>query len=115
MKYLEIIIRPGKYQKTKEMLVGIGVNATFSLDALGRGGKMVKGYETVKGEDASALQYIAKKYIGIYIPDERADEVIRCILEINSTGNPGDGKIFIYDVDEVVRISTGQRGEDALY
>ena len=115
MKQVTIIIRPNMYFKTKEKLIEAGFNAMTTKEILGRGKKI--GKFTTNDEnnsDAVGLEMIAKKMIEIYVRNEDVDDLIKAILEVNSFNRHGDGKIFISNVDEVMRIRTNQKGEDAI-
>lgn len=115
MKEVTIIIRPNKYFKTKEKLIEAGFNAMTTKEILGRG-KKVGQFTVNDGNDSVAIgmDLIAKKLIQIYVRAEDVDRLIKAVLEVNSTGTHGDGKIFVSSADEVVRIRTNQKGEDAI-
>lgn len=115
MKLFEIIIRPNMYYETKEKLVEAGFNAVTTKDVLGRGKK--SGEYTVNDKSnnpAHGVDFVAKKLIEIYVRDEDADRLIDIVVKVNSKGCAGDGKIFISDVDDVIRVRTGQQGIDAI-
>lgn len=84
-------------------------------EILGRG-KKVGQFTVNDGNDSVAIgmDFIAKKLIQIYVRAEDVDRLIKAVLEVNSTGTHGDGKIFVSSADEVVRIRTNQKGEDAI-
>lgn len=115
MKYVETIIRPNKYIETKEKLAEKGFYSAIVMDVIGRG-KGEGKYKLVNGEEeyTTSMSYKAKKYIGMYLVDEDVEKVIDILLSVNSTGSRGDGKIFVFDLDNAVRISTGIQGEDAI-
>ncbi len=98
MKYVEIIVRRNMYHKTKEALADNGFNAYMSIDVLGRGKNSTVGYSITDGSEGTIVtpMFMAKKYIGIYILEEDLEDLITLIKEVNHTGNPGDGKIFVY-------------------
>ena len=115
MKQVTIIIRPNKYFKTKEKLIEAGFNAMTTKEVLGRGKKMGKFTTNDKNNmEAVGLEMIAKKLIEIYVRDEDVDDLIKAVLEVNSSNKHGDGKIFVSNADEVIRIRTNQKGEDAI-
>ncbi|MGN0642865.1 MAG: P-II family nitrogen regulator [Huintestinicola sp.] len=115
MKYIEIIIRPSRYAQTKEDLAESGFNSAIVIDVIGRGRKDCS-YELTDSSEPynAAMPFVAKKYVGIYAIDEDVDKIIEIVKKNNSNGCGGDGKIFVYDLEEAVRISSGVRGEDAL-
>lgn len=115
MKLAEIIIRPSMYYETKEKLKENGFNAVTNKDVLGRGKK--SGEFTVNDSSnapAIGIEFVAKKLIEIYVFDEDLERLIDVVLKVNSNGCAGDGKIFISNVEEVIRVRTGQRGLDAI-
>ena len=115
MKEVIVIIRPNMYFKTKEKLIEAGFNAMTTKEILGRGKKIGK-FMVNDGNDSEAIgmDLIAKKMIQIYVRAEDVDSLVKAVLEVNSSANHGDGKIFISTADEVVRIRTNQKGEDAI-
>jgi nitrogen regulatory protein PII 2 len=115
VKEIIAVIRTNQYYATKKALSDAGFSSLMEKDVLGRGKKMQEfTYNDARGGTAAPMEIIAKKLLNIYVRDEDADRVIEVILSVNSTGRPGDGKIFVSPADEVYRIRTGQRGEDAI-
>lgn len=115
MKQVTIIIRPNMYFKTKDKLIEAGFNSMTTKQILGRG-KEIGKFTSNDGKDSVALglEMIAKKMIEIYVRDEDVDNLIKAVLEVNSTNKHGDGKIFISSADEIIRIRTNEKGEDAV-
>jgi len=115
MKFIEAIIRPNMYYKTKEKLAEQGFHSAFTYNVLGRGQKAAV-YELVHDGTSSKtkLEFCSKKYIGIYAIDEDVDDIVDIIKKINSKGCHGDGKIFITNAYNAIRISTKESGEDAI-
>lgn len=80
----------------------------------------VRGFGRSRAQGAAdavvedAVEYVKKVKIEIVVPDELADSVVQVIQKTAHTGNPGDGKIFVYSVEDVVRISTGEHGQKAI-
>jgi len=115
MKEVMIIIRPNMYFKTKEALVKAGFSAMVTKEVLGRGKKSVELCAQLSNrEKAVGMDTIAKKLIEIVVRDEDVDSLVAAIMSVNSTGHAGDGKIFVSPVDDVRRIRTGERAEDAI-
>ena len=79
----------------------------------------VRGFGRTRGRAADAppdspVEYVKKAKVEVVVPDALAEQVIEVIREHAHTGNPGDGKIFVHRVDDVVRIRTGEHGESAI-
>ena len=80
----------------------------------------VRGFGKSRGVDAAhrivddLVEYVPKAKLEIVVPDRLVDAVVRTIVKAAHTGNPGDGKIFVYDVQETVKIRTGEHGEEAI-
>ncbi len=112
MKKIEAIIRLSKFEKVRDALADIGVNF-FTLSE-------VKGYGLQKGEklvyrgSSYDTDYIARLQLDILTTEDRVDDIIDAIISSGKTGEVGDGKIIVYDVEHVVRIRTGQVGAEAI-
>lgn len=116
MKQVYIIIRPNKYYKTKNTLVENNFFALSTKEVIGRGANSVD-YVTKDGAELESHDkhpFVAKKLIEIFCRDEDVEKLIDIVKSVNQTGNSGDGKIFITDVEDVTRIRTGENGTNAL-
>lgn len=116
MKQVYIIIRPNKYFKTKDALVENNFFALSTKEVLGRGKNGVD-YVTSNGDKLSKHDehpFVAKKLLEIFCRDEDVDKLIEIVKSVNQTGNAGDGKIFVIDVEDGTRIRTGENGVNAL-
>ncbi len=112
MKKIEAIIRPFKLDEVKEALIEEGVRGLTITEVRGYGRQ--KGHtETYRGSEYR-IEFVPKIKIEIIVDDNIADTVIDAILRTAKTGQVGDGKIFIYDVKDVIRIRTEESGKDAL-
>ena len=112
MKKIEAVIRPFKLDEVKEALVEEGVRGLTISEVRGYGRQ--KGHtETYRGSEYR-IEFIPKIKIEIIVEDSKAENVVDAILRTAKTGQVGDGKIFIYDVQEVIRIRTEESGKDAL-
>lgn len=115
MKKIEAIVRPEVIEDIKSALFVADVEGMTILQVQGAGNQ--HGWtEYYRGTEV-LVQMRAKVKIEIVLPDERIDEVCDVILanaRTGSTGEVGDGKIFIYPVEEAIRIHTGERGVDAI-
>lgn len=112
MKKLEIIIKPEKLEDLKSILDESKANGIMISNIMGYGNQ--KGYKQVYRGAEYNVNLLPKVKVESVVEDAAAEEIItRVVAEIN-TGNYGDGKIFIYDVEDAVRIRTGERGKNAL-
>ncbi|MCH7964815.1 MAG: P-II family nitrogen regulator [Bacteroidetes bacterium] len=112
LKKIEAIIRPFKLEEVKEALVEEGVRGLTISEVRGYGRQ--KGHtETYRGSEYR-IEFIPKIKIEVVVEESKLDKVVDTILKSAKTGQVGDGKIFIYDVDEVIRIRTDESGEQAL-
>jgi len=112
MKKIEAIIQPFKIDEVKDALVGLGINGMTISEVRGHGRQ--KGHKEVYRGQEYNVDLLPKVKIEIVVPGERSDEVVNALSGAARTGKIGDGKIFIYDVAEVIRIRNGDRGELAL-
>jgi len=113
MKKIECIIRPSKLEEVKAALGEYGIKGMTVTQVIGCGLQQGKT-ETYRGTEYM-IDLLPKVKIEIVLADEHLERVIAIIKEAAYTGKIGDGKIFIYPVEDAVRIRTGQRGESALY
>jgi nitrogen regulatory protein P-II 1 len=112
MKKIEAVIRPFKLDEVKEALVEEGVKGLTITEVRGYGRQ--KGHtETYRGSEYR-IEFIPKIKIEIVVDDAQVDKIVDAILKTAKTGQVGDGKIFITDVNEVIRIRTEESGKDAL-
>ncbi len=112
MKKVEAVIRPFKLDEVKEALVEEGIRGLTISEVRGYGRQ--KGHtETYRGSEYR-IEFIPKIKIEVIVEDNKAEKVVDAILRTAKTGQVGDGKIFIYDVQEVIRIRTEESGKDAL-
>ncbi len=112
MKRIEAIIRPTRFEAVKQALNDIGVYGMTITDVRGFGRQ--QGHTEKYRGSTYTLNLLPKIKLEVVAPDHRVEEIIQAILEAAQTGEIGDGKIFISEVEEVVRIRTGERGEAAL-
>ena len=112
MKKVEAIIKPFKLDEVKESLSEIGVHGmtVTEVKGFGRTGGKKEGYRG----SAYVVDFVPKVKLEIIVPEESVRQVVNIITEAARTGRIGDGKIFVTPVDEIVRIRTGETGEDAI-
>lgn len=113
MKKIEAIVRPEKYEEVKDALDAIDVKGITVYQVLGCGHQ--KGHtERIRGVDVEITMLNKIKFEIVVSTDEWAEKTIDVIKKVACTGNVGDGKIFVYDIEDVVRIRTGERGIKAV-
>lgn len=112
MKKVEAIIKPFKLDEVKEALNEIGIQGITVSEVKGFGRQ--KGHTELYRGAEYVVDFIPKIKMEIIVSDDIASKVVESIEQAAKTGRIGDGKIFVTSVDEVVRIRTGERGEDAL-
>ncbi len=109
MKKVEAIIRPAKIDAVKSALNLIGISGMTITEVVGCGHQ--KGHvEHYRGSEY-VVNLLPKVKFELVIKDKDLEEVINTIIEASKTGEIGDGKIFVYDIAEVIRVRTGERGE----
>jgi len=111
MKKIEAIIRKSKYSDVKEALHSVGVNFFSYWDATGRGNE--KEGHVYRGVTYSTSD-IQRRFLSIVVNNDFEEVTIKAILEAGSTGEVGDGKIFVSEITDCYRIRTGEKGGDTL-
>ena len=112
MKKIEAINQPFKLEEVKEALKAIGIDGMTITEVRGHGRQ--KGHKEVYRGQEYNVDLLPKVKIELVVPSARAEEVIKTLSISARTGNIGDGKIFVYDVAEAIRIRNEDRGESAL-
>lgn len=112
MKKVEAIIRPGKLDEIKEALNSHGVNGLTISQVMGCG--LQKGRKEYFRGNEVTMNLLPKIKIEVVIRDEQLEGVTAIIIKEAKTGEVGDGKIFIYNVEDTIRIRTGERGDIAI-
>ena len=112
MKKVEAIIKPFKLDEVKEALHEVGASGITVTEAKGFGRQ--KGHTELYRGAEYVVDFLPKVKIEAAVPDDIVERAIEAIEASARTGKIGDGKIFIYDVEQVVRIRTGETGKDAL-
>jgi len=112
MKFITAIIKPFKLDEVREALSAIGVQGITVTEVKGFGRQ--KGHTELYRGAEYVVDFLPKVKIETAIQDGILDQVIECIEKAASTGKIGDGKIFVTDLEQVIRIRTGETGETAL-
>ncbi|EHL06083.1 nitrogen regulatory protein P-II [Desulfitobacterium hafniense DP7] len=112
MKKIEAIVRPGKLDDVQSALDDFGVSGLTVTQVLGCGNQ--KGHTQVYRGVEYKVYLLPKVKIEVVVTDQDVDQVISIITQAARTGEVGDGKIFVYPVEEAIRIRTGEKGDDVL-
>jgi len=112
MKKIEAIIKPFKLEEVKHALSEIGVTGMTTIEVKGFGRQ--KGHTEVYRGAEYVVEFIPKIKVELAVRADIVPAVIERILTAARTGKIGDGKIFVYDLEETIRIRTGERGKEAL-
>ena len=112
MKYLISIIKPGKLDEVREALSGIGITGMTVSEVKGFGRQ--KGHTELYRGAEYTIDFLPKIKVEIALDDDLAEQAVDTITRIARTEKIGDGKIFVMDLGEVVRIRTGETGSGAL-
>jgi nitrogen regulatory protein P-II 1 len=112
MKKIEAIIQPFKLDEVKEALKGIGVDGMTITEVRGHGRQ--KGHKEVYRGREYNVDLLPKVKIELVVSDSNSDEVIKTLTASARTGKIGDGKVFVYEVAEAIRIRNDDRGDAAL-
>ena len=112
MKKLEIIIRPSMFDKVKDALTDMGIHGLNYVEIKGFGRQ--RGHTEVYCGTTMQVDCLPKIKVEVVLHDDMLETVLNAVVSISRTGQVGDGKIFISDVQDAIRIRTGERGDEAL-
>jgi len=112
MKKVEAIIKPFKLDAVKDKLHEIGIQGITVTEVKGFGRQ--KGHTELYRGAEYVVDFLPKIKLEIILPDSQVEDVVNAIIKAAQTGRIGDGKIFITNLEETVRIRTGERGEEAI-
>jgi len=112
MKKIEAIVKPFKLDDVKEALNEVGIQGMTITEVKGYGRQ--KGHKEIYRGAEYVVDFIPKVKVEVVVPADQAEAVVAKIREAAHTGKLGDGKIFVYNVEEAVRVRTGETGTDAL-
>jgi len=112
VKKLEAIVQPFKLDDVKDALIAIGVDGMTLSEVRGHGRQ--KGHtETYRGREYN-VDLLPKVKVEVVVQDGRMEEVLKTLTTAARTGKIGDGKVFVYDVAQAIRIRNGDQGESAI-
>ncbi|MEX0347496.1 MAG: P-II family nitrogen regulator [Rhizobiaceae bacterium] len=112
MKFISAIIKPHKLDEVREALTSIGVHGLTATEVKGYGRQ--KGHTEIYRGAEYLVSFLPKIKIEIAVASELADQAVEAITNSARTGQIGDGKIFVFSLEQAVRIRTGETGPDAL-
>jgi nitrogen regulatory protein P-II 1 len=112
MKIIQAIIKPFKVDEVKDALAGININGMTISEVNGFGRQ--KGHKEIYRGAEYQTDFVSKVEIKIAVDDAQVDDVVETIIAAAKTGKIGDGKIFIFPLEQVIRIRTNEKGLDAL-
>ncbi len=112
MKKIEAVIKPFKLDEVREALSEIGISGLTVTEVKGFGRQ--KGHTELYRGAEYVVDFLPKIKIEIVVNEEQVDPAIDAIIKAARTGKIGDGKIFVYSLEQVVRIRTGETGKEAL-
>ena len=112
MKKIEAIIKPFKLDDVREALSEAGVTGLTVTEVKGFGRQ--KGHTELYRGAEYVIDFLPKVKIEVIVPDNQVDRCVEAIMGAARTGKIGDGKIFVYPAEQVVRIRTGEQGEEAV-
>lgn len=112
MKMITAIIKPFKLDDVREALADVGINGITVTEVKGFGRQ--KGHTELYRGAEYIVDFLPKLKIEIAVSDDQAERVIQAICDSANTGKIGDGKIFVHNIEQVIRIRTGEMNEEAL-
>ncbi|GIL02581.1 MAG: nitrogen regulatory protein P-II 1 [Alphaproteobacteria bacterium] len=112
MKIVMAVIKPFKLDEVRDALTAIGIQGLTVTEVKGYGRQ--KGHTEIYRGTEYAVSFLPKLKIEVAVASDMADQVVEAITSAAKTGQIGDGKIFVYSIDQVVRIRTGETDADAL-
>lgn len=112
MKFIVAIIKPSKLDGVRSALMDVGVEGLTTSEVSGFGRQ--KGHTEIYRGAEYAINFVPKIKIEVAIPDSLQEKVVETVMKEAGSENIGDGKIFIYELTDAIRIRTGERGENAL-
>ncbi|GGW52984.1 nitrogen regulatory protein P-II [Alishewanella tabrizica] len=112
MKKIEAIIKPFKLDDVREALADINITGMTVTEVKGFGRQ--KGHTELYRGAEYMVDFLPKVKLDIVVPDEQVERCVEAIMKTAQTGRIGDGKIFVFDVERVIRIRTGEEDEEAI-
>ena len=115
LKEVLALIRPQRYHETKRRVQRLRLHAFTQQRVLGRGRARGLRYLARRGAAAGmGVRYLPKRMVSWIVDETQVEPLIRALIEVNQTGQLGDGKIFVLPIEDAVRLRTGERGVEAV-
>ena len=112
MKWIMAIVKPARLDAVREALIDIGIQGLTSSEVSGFGRQ--KGHTEIYRGAEYAVNFVPKTKIDVVVADDQAEAALTAIKTAAATGSIGDGKIFVLDVAQAIRIRTGEAGDEAI-
>ena len=112
MKLITAVIKPFKLEEVREALTGVGVQGLMVSEVKGYGRQ--SGHTEIYRGAEYVVNFVPKIRLEIAAPDGEVEKIVETISTTARTGKIGDGKIFVWDIEQAMRVRTGEQGEDAL-
>ena len=112
MKKIEAIVKPFKLEEVKDALGSIGISGMTVTEVKGFGRQ--KGHTEIYRGSEYTVDFLPKLKIEMVVPDDQADGAVDAIVKAAKTGKIGDGKVFLTNIEEAIRIRTEEKGEKAI-
>lgn len=112
MKKLEMIIKPERLDELKKVLEDLGANGMMVTNIMGYGSQ--KGFKRIYRGNEYFVNLLPKIKVEVVVKEEAVEPIVEKVTSVISTGEIGDGKIFIYNIEDAIRVRTGERGEAAI-
>lgn len=112
MKKIEAVIKPFKLEEVKDALSELGIEGMTVTEVKGFGRQ--KGHTEIYRGSEYTVDFLPKIKLEIVLPDDRVDAAVKAIVTAAKTGKIGDGKVFVSEIEEAVRIRTDEKGESAV-
>jgi nitrogen regulatory protein P-II 1 len=112
MKKIEAVIKPFKLEEVKDALSELGIEGMTVTEVKGFGRQ--KGHTEIYRGSEYTVDFLPKIKMEIVLPDDRVDAAVKAIVNAAKTGKIGDGKVFVSQIDEAVRIRTDEKGDSAV-
>ena len=112
MKKIEAIIKPFKLEEVKDALAEIGIEGMTVSEVKGFGRQ--KGHTEIYRGSEYTVDFLPKIKLEVVAPDERVDAAVQAIVKAAKTGKIGDGKVFVSNIEDAIRIRTDERGDKAV-
>jgi len=112
MKLVTAVLKPFKLEEVREALTSIGVQGLMVSEVKGYGRQ--SGHTEIYRGAEYVVNFVPKIRLEIAAPDDQVEKIVEAISKTARTGKIGDGKIFVWDIEQAVRVRTGEMGDDAL-